>query len=57
MIHCQHKEWGLESTHWQKHTVQTIAAYVDDIKKCFPNHGAEMIRKPLLLENNICAPR
>ncbi|KAI9454642.1 hypothetical protein BJY52DRAFT_1205187 [Lactarius psammicola] len=42
---------------WYQHTVQTIAAFVDDIKKCFPNRGAEMIRKALLLENKIRVSR
>ncbi|KAN0139571.1 hypothetical protein V8E53_002600 [Lactarius tabidus] len=41
------------STHQQKHTVQSIAPLVAEIKKHFPNRGAETIRKALLLENNI----
>ena len=47
------KEWGLESTCRQKHTVQSIAAAVQEVKKCFPNRGAETIWKALLLENNV----
>jgi hypothetical protein len=56
-VRRRRKVWGLESTHQQKHTVQSIAPYVDDIKKRFPDRGAETIRKALLLENNIHVPR
>jgi hypothetical protein len=56
-VHRRRKEWGFESTRQQKHTVETIATYVDDIKKRFPNRGAETIRKALLLDNKIHAPR
>ncbi|KAH9177865.1 hypothetical protein EDB89DRAFT_1901967 [Lactarius sanguifluus] len=41
----------------RKHTAQTIAAFVDKIKKCFPNQGAETIRKALPLKNKIHVPR
>ncbi|KAF8262051.1 hypothetical protein EI94DRAFT_1773282 [Lactarius quietus] len=47
------KEWGLESTRRQKHTVESIATLVDEVKMRFPNHGAETIRKALLMENKI----
>ncbi|KAI9437089.1 hypothetical protein BJY52DRAFT_1130177, partial [Lactarius psammicola] len=56
-VRRRRKDWGLESTRRQKHTVQTIAAFVDDIKKRFPNRGAETIRKALLLENKIHVSR
>ncbi|KAF8274172.1 hypothetical protein EI94DRAFT_1696117 [Lactarius quietus] len=56
-VRRRRKKWGLESTCKQKHTVQSIAAYVEDIKKRFPNRGAETIRKALLLENKICVSR
>ncbi|KAN0130302.1 hypothetical protein V8E53_011925, partial [Lactarius tabidus] len=51
------KEWGLQSTRQQKHTVQSIAAHVDEVKKRFPNRGAETIRKALFMENKIRVPR
>ena len=57
MVHRRHKEWGLESTRQQKHTVQSITTFVEEIKKRFPNRGAETIRKALLLENKIRVPR
>ena len=56
-VRRRRKVWGLKSTRQQKHTVQSIAAYVDDIKKRFPERGAETIRKALLLENKIRVPR
>ena len=56
-VRRRRKEWGLESTRQQKHTVESIAAYVDAVKKRFPNRGAETIRKALLLENKIHVPR
>ncbi|KAF8259282.1 hypothetical protein EI94DRAFT_1773974 [Lactarius quietus] len=56
MDHFDHMLYGL-STRQQKHTVQSIAPYVEDIKKCFPNRGAETIRKALLMENKIHVPR
>jgi hypothetical protein len=54
---CHCKEWGLESTRRQKHTVESIGAAVGEIKKRFPNCGAKRIQKALLLENNIRVPR
>ncbi|KAH9014255.1 hypothetical protein EDB84DRAFT_1590323 [Lactarius hengduanensis] len=56
-VRRRRKDWGLQSTRRQSHTVQSIAAFVDDIKKRFPNRGAETIRKALLLENKIRVPR
>lgn len=56
-VRRRRKEWGLESTRRQKHTVQSIAAAVQEVKKRFPNRGAETIRKALLLENKIRVPR
>jgi hypothetical protein len=56
-VYHHRKVWGLNGTCQQKHTVQSIAAYVDDINKLFPEHGAETIRKALLLTNKIHVPR
>ncbi|KAF8256598.1 hypothetical protein EI94DRAFT_1710840 [Lactarius quietus] len=51
------KEWGLESTRQQKHTLQSIVTHVNEVKKHFPNRGAETIRKALLIESKIRVPR
>jgi hypothetical protein len=51
------KEWDLRSTHQQKHTVQSIATHIDDVKRHFPNHGAETIRRALFMEKKIRVPR
>lgn len=56
-VRRRRKEWGLESTRRQKHTVETIAAPVIEIKKRFPNRGADSIKKALLIESNIRVPR
>ncbi|KAH8982770.1 hypothetical protein EDB86DRAFT_3085880 [Lactarius hatsudake] len=56
-VRRRRKDWGLESTHQQMYTVQSIATFVNDIKKRFPNRGAETIRKALLFENKIHVPR
>jgi len=56
-IHRRRKVWGLSSTREQHHSVKTIATHVDAIKECFPNRGAETIRKALLMEKNIRVPR
>ena len=56
-VRRRRKDWGLESTYRQKHTVESIAAAVVEVKKCFPNCGAETIWKVLLLENKIRVPR
>ncbi|KAF8876610.1 hypothetical protein CPB84DRAFT_412719 [Gymnopilus junonius] len=44
------KEWGLKSTRQQKHTAESIAPVVAEIRQRFPNKGAEGIRKTLMLE-------
>ncbi|KAH9011327.1 hypothetical protein EDB84DRAFT_1279188 [Lactarius hengduanensis] len=55
---CRRRQkWGLESTRQQRHTVQSIAHHVNEVKKRFPNRGAETIRKALLIENKIRVPR
>lgn len=56
-VRRRRKKWGLESTRQQKYTVQSIAAHVDEVKKRFPNRGAETIRMALLMENKIRVPR
>ena len=56
-VRRRRKDWGLESTYRQKHTVESIAAAVVEVKKRFPNRGAETIQKALLLENKIRVPR
>ena len=56
-VRQRRKDWGLESTRRQKHTVQSIASHVDAVKVRFPNRGAETIRKALLMENKIRVPR
>ncbi|KAI9447090.1 hypothetical protein BJY52DRAFT_1206604 [Lactarius psammicola] len=56
-VRRRRKQWGLESTRQQKHTVQSIATLVDEVKKCFPNRGSETIRMALLMENKVRVPR
>ncbi|KAI9429058.1 hypothetical protein H4582DRAFT_1827992 [Lactarius indigo] len=56
-VRRRRQKWGLESTRRQKHTVQSIASHVIEVKKCFPNRGAETIRKALLFENKIHVSR
>jgi hypothetical protein len=56
-VRRRRKEWCLESTRKQKHTVQSIAAHVDEVKKHFSNRGAETVRKALFMENKIPVPR
>ncbi|KAH8979166.1 hypothetical protein EDB92DRAFT_1937397 [Lactarius akahatsu] len=51
------KSWGLESTQRQKHTVLSIAAFVDDIKKLMNSAHEGTILTALLLENKIRVPR
>ncbi|THH11562.1 hypothetical protein EW146_g7999, partial [Bondarzewia mesenterica] len=51
------KKYGLLSTRQQKHTLKSIAAHVDEIKKRFPNRGADSIHKALRQEKNIRVPR
>ena len=56
-VRRRRKEWGLESTRRQGHTVESIAAAVEEVKTRFPNRGAETIRKALLMENKIRVSR
>ena len=51
------KKWGLTSTRQQKHTIETIAEDVAEIKQNFPNSGADAIKKTLMSEKNIRVPR
>lgn len=51
------KKWGLTSTRQQKHTIETIAEDVAEIKRNFPNSGADAIKKTLMSEKNIRVPR
>ncbi|KAI9434815.1 hypothetical protein H4582DRAFT_1818292, partial [Lactarius indigo] len=56
-VRRRREKWGLESTRRQRHTVQSIANHVNEIKRRFPNRGAETIRRALLIENKIRVPR
>jgi hypothetical protein len=56
-VRCRQKVWGLSSTQEQHHTIESIATHISAIKEHFPNHGAETIRKALLMEKNIRVPR
>ncbi|KAF8237271.1 hypothetical protein L208DRAFT_1248282, partial [Tricholoma matsutake] len=51
-----HKKWNLLSTRQQKHSMETIYDQVHKIRKCFPLHGVEGIRKSLQSEHGVCAP-
>ncbi|TFK58905.1 hypothetical protein BDN72DRAFT_906314 [Pluteus cervinus] len=51
------KELGLENTRQQKHTKETIAPHVQEIKKQFPVKGVEGMRRTLFAELEIKAPR
>ena len=41
------RQWNLQSTRQQKHTIDTIIDKVREIRKRFPFRGAEAIRKAL----------
>lgn len=57
MVQRLRKKWGLKSTRQQAHTIETIAVHVAEIKRRFPNRGADSITKALRIENNIRVPR
>jgi len=44
------RKWDLKSTRQQKHTFESIAGAVAEIRKRFPTRGSENIRKNLLQE-------
>ena len=51
------KEWGLLSTRQQKHTLESIAGPLAEIRKRYPNRGRESMKKALLIEYKMKVPR
>jgi hypothetical protein len=51
------RRWGLLSTRQQKHNFETIANYIQEIRKRFPFRGAENIRKMLRQNHGMHVPR
>ncbi|KAH9476801.1 hypothetical protein JR316_0010716 [Psilocybe cubensis] len=51
------KKWDLLSTRQQKHTLESIAPAIQEMRTRFPTRGVEMIRKQLRVEFNIRVPR
>ncbi|KAF8200101.1 hypothetical protein BJ912DRAFT_873378 [Pholiota molesta] len=51
------RKWGLKSTRQQRHTIESIASAINEIRQKFPSRGAETIRKELRVSHNIRAPR
>ena len=51
------KEWNLQKTRSQQHTVESIDVYCTALKKRFPQRGVEAMRTGLRSEYNVRVPR
>ena len=52
-----YKKWGLEGTQKQAYTIDTIAPFINAIKRKFVNAGFPDIRKKLRMWYQIKAPQ